>query len=193
MDPRPGTRTGSERPPGDRDQWERSPRGQERWRQAGVASRFGPKHDSVRRVSHQQTREPLADYHGRGGEGAEPATDRRDRSSAARGDLPVAPPQHCLRLDRRRDHLSRIGPPHGQPHLEEHMRAQAYRAPRPARPKRADRPIRAGALPNHTCPGPPPRAQPATTIRARYGPDPQGKLDNNRIMTYREHQRGLTR
>jgi len=99
--------------------------------------------------------------------------------------------RQCSRARCRRPPLGRIGPAGGQPHPEEHMRAMAGSAPRPARPEPADHPIRAEALPNHAGSGPAPRAQPATTIGTRHAPDQQAQLDNNRIMTYREHQRGL--
>ena len=121
-------------------------------------SRFRPEHDSIGSIRHQQPREPVPDRSGRTLKRAQPAADRRDRSSATRGDPPVAPAPRGLRLDRSRDHLSGIGPPYGQPHLQQHMRAPAARAPRPARPTRPARPIRAEALPNNSCSSPYPRA-----------------------------------
>lgn len=93
------------------------------------------------------------------------------QSAAVRRDLPAAPAQRGLRLDGRRDHVGGVGPPRCQLHLKEHMRALAARAPGPARPEPAARPIRAEALPNHARPRPPPRTQTATAIGARHAPD----------------------
>ena len=73
------------------------------------------------------------------------------------------------------------------------MRALACRAPRPAWPKTTPHPIRAKAITDHARPRPPPRPQTAPTTWARNPPEPKVQLDNNRIMTYREHQRAFTR
>ena len=160
-------------------------------RASGGAGRFRPEHHGIGSIPHQQPGEPVADPSGRGAERAQPATHRRDRPSALGRDPPVARPQRGLRLDGRRDHLGGVGSPRGQPHLQQHMRAPAAHAPRSARPKPPADPIRAEALPNDTRPGPPPRAQSTPAPRAGHPPGREVQLDRNKIMTYREHQRGL--
>ena len=87
-------------------------------------------------------------------------------------------------LQRRPDHLARIGPPGQAPRRQQHMRRPALPAPRPARDQPRIRPVQE---PHPPPPGMPPPAQHPAARRAGQLPARQLPLDQCPVTVYREH------